>query len=98
MKPEIKHTTPGLQGKEYSGSFVLMNLRPYCIIRLTLGAILGYFCFEFKVLVNCHGHVEMVNLWGRLRLGSTLCIYFRGTEEERPNFKENKDNIGELGM
>ena len=25
VKPEIKHTTPGLQGEEYSGSFVLMN-------------------------------------------------------------------------
>ena len=31
VKPEIKHTTPGLQGEEYSGSFVLMNLRPYYI-------------------------------------------------------------------
>ena len=31
VKPEIKHTTPGLQGEEYSGTFVLMNLRPYCI-------------------------------------------------------------------
>ena len=31
VKPEIKHTTPGLQGEEYSGSFVLMNLRPHYI-------------------------------------------------------------------
>ena len=31
VKPEIKHATPGLQGEEYSGSFVLMNLRPYYI-------------------------------------------------------------------
>ena len=31
VKPEIKHTTPGLQGEEYSGFFVLMNLRPYHI-------------------------------------------------------------------
>ena len=31
VKPDIKHTTPGLQGEEFSGSFVLMNLRPYYI-------------------------------------------------------------------
>ena len=31
VKLEIKHTSPGLQGEEYSGSFVLMNLRPYYI-------------------------------------------------------------------
>ena len=31
VKPGIKHTTPGLQGEEYSGFFVLMNLRPYYI-------------------------------------------------------------------
>ena len=31
VKPEIIHTTPGLQGEEYSGSFGLMNLRPYYI-------------------------------------------------------------------
>ena len=98
MKPEIKHTTPGLQGKEYSGSFVLMNLRPYCINTTDPWSYFGILLFEFKVLVKCHGHVEMVSLWGRLRLGSTLCIYFRGTEEERPSFKENRDNIGELGM
>ena len=24
-------------------------------------------------------------------------IYFRGTGEQRPNFEENKDNIGEQG-
>ena len=31
VKLEIKHMTPGLKGEEYSGSFVLMNLRPYYI-------------------------------------------------------------------
>ena len=25
-------------------------------------------------------------------------IYFRGTEIERPNFKGNRDNIGEQGI
>ena len=25
-------------------------------------------------------------------------IYFRGTEEERPNFEGNKNNIGEQGI
>ena len=61
MQPEIKHTTPSLQGKEYSGSFVLMNLRPYYINMTDPGAILGYLCFGVKVLVNCHGLVEMVS-------------------------------------
>ena len=31
VKPEITHSTPGLHGEEYSGSFVLMNLRSYYI-------------------------------------------------------------------
>ena len=61
VEPEIKHTTPSLQGEEYSGSFVLMNLRPHFINITVPGAILGYFCFGFKILVNCHGHVEMVS-------------------------------------
>ena len=58
VKPEIKHTTPGLQGEEYSGSFIMMNLRPYYINVTDPGAILGYFCFGFKVLVNCHALKE----------------------------------------
>ena len=61
VKPEIKHTTPGLQGEEYSGSFGLVNLRPYYINMTDPWRFLGYFCFGFKVLVNCHGHVEMVS-------------------------------------
>ena len=31
VKPDIKHMSPGVQGEEYSGSFVLMHLRPYYI-------------------------------------------------------------------
>ena len=58
VKPEIKHTTPCLQGEEYSGSSVLMNLRPY---HMNMTDPWSYFCFGFTVLVNCHDHVEMVS-------------------------------------
>ena len=61
VKPEIKHTAPSLQGEEYSGSCVWMNLRPYYISMTDPGAILGNFCFGVKVLVICHGHVDMVS-------------------------------------
>ena len=68
MKSEIKQTTPGFQGEEYSGSFVLMNLRPYYINMTDPWNYFGILFFflggggggGLKVLVNCHGHVEMV--------------------------------------
>ena len=45
VKPEIKHTTPGLQGEEYSGSFGLVNLRPYYINMTDPWSFLGILLF-----------------------------------------------------
>ena len=48
VKLEIKHTTPGLQGEEYNGFFVLMNLRPYYINMTDPGGIWDTFVLGLK--------------------------------------------------
>ena len=45
VKPEIKHATPGLQGEEFSGSFVLMNLRIYNINMIDPWSYFGILLF-----------------------------------------------------
>ena len=45
-------------------SCLLIEFRPFYIVRKyyrSLEPNFGFFCFWFKVSVNCHGHVEMVS-------------------------------------
>ena len=68
LKPGVEPATPGLQGEWFihytTAAPVLMDLRPYYIEHKydrSLAPVLGFFCFWFKVPVNCHGHVETVS-------------------------------------